>query len=130
MPHLQRLIGHLEDALKDLERAAGPDDAPESFKLKPDANGEPSRVPLQDVEPYVKAVRTNHNLYHPNEAAADLMARLVSIDALGFNADPAPEALESVRNWAREAFGVAKGDPVPARKPRARTPRGGRGGAP
>jgi hypothetical protein len=78
---------------------------PESFKVKSDVSDEPVREPLAGVGAYVRAVRTRHSLYHPNEAAADLMARLVIAEALGQGAVTDAKDMEPVRAWAKETFG-------------------------
>jgi hypothetical protein len=79
--------------------------APDTFKLKLDPSGEPARQPLAEVDAYVRAIRTRHSLYHPNEAAADLMARLVIADCLGQPAAADGEEMRPVRAWAAKAFG-------------------------
>jgi hypothetical protein len=80
--------------------------APDTFKLKLDASGEPVHRSLPSVAAYVRSIRTRQNLYHPNEAAADLMARLAIADALDQAGAADANELEPVRSWAKETFGL------------------------
>lgn len=89
----------------DLEPTDPKDPVPDTFKLKLDASGEPTHQPLPQIDTYVRAVRTRQSLYHPNEAAADLMARLVIADALGQDGAAGGNDMEPVRAWAKKTFG-------------------------
>jgi hypothetical protein len=96
--------------------------APDTFKLKLDASGEPVHQSLPDVDAYVHAVRTRQNLYHPNEAAADMMARLVIADGFGKAAAQDDQQMAPVRDWARATFGSKDGPKPSAQSAPSRRP--------
>jgi hypothetical protein len=51
-----------------------------SFKAKVGAGGKPVMKELMSVAEYVSVFRPSRNIYHPNEAAADLFAKIVVIN--------------------------------------------------
>lgn len=61
----------------DLEPAAD-----NSFRAKVDAGGKPVMRDLTDVPEYVKVFQHSTNIYHPNEAAADLFAKVVILRSI------------------------------------------------
>lgn len=53
-----------------------------SFKARIGPNGKPQMQDLMAVGDYVSQFRPSSNIYHPNEAAADLFAKVVILDRL------------------------------------------------
>jgi hypothetical protein len=91
--------------------AAAVDQAPggNEFRLKTDDNGAPELMPLDSVDAYMATFHPTHYAFHPNEAAAALLERLVAFDSLGGMHDAAADesqkteaALKPVRAWFRE----------------------------
>jgi hypothetical protein len=74
-----------------------------NFRVKLGADGVPVHEPLDDVQAYAKAVRTPQSSYHPNEIAADLVAKLVTS-----HAETGEDELKDVRDWARTAFAAPR----------------------
>ena|GEM_PF-687009 len=78
---------------------------------KPD--GRPSARPLLEVSAYTRVFAISQNIYHPNEAAADLLTQLVLFDTLADTSGLSPRrraALDAffapLRRWARTHLGA------------------------
>jgi len=77
------------------------------FTFATDAGGRPVFQPLMSVEPYVRVFAISSNIYHPNEASADLVTQLVQYQLLS-DKSRIPEAnrkildmsLAPVKRWA------------------------------
>lgn len=80
------VFGDVDDANKatfaDMQMVAIDLDAmgDNSFKAKVGADGKPVLHELMSVAEYVSKFRPSRNIYHPNEAAADLFAKIVVIN--------------------------------------------------
>lgn len=81
----------------------------EGFRLKRDAGGKPVVGELMEVPEYVRVFAGSSNIYHPIEAAADLLGTVFMVDA--FNPkdrlskgarESAEAALGPLRRWFRQ----------------------------
>jgi len=78
-----------------------------NYNLVVDAEGRPEQTPLMRVGSYVGVFRISGNIYHPNEASADMITQLVQYTLLS-DLSRAPEkdrviienALAPVKSWA------------------------------
>ena len=52
-----------------------------AFTVVTTAEGKPDYVDLMSVPEYARIYVGSHNIYHPNESAADLFAKIVLFDA-------------------------------------------------
>lgn len=88
------------------------------FRVKTDEAGDPVTRPLHEVEAYMRTFHPSSYVYHPNEASADLLARLVAYDALGAKEDVPPDqlpaveaALKPLREWFATNLGESRPQP-------------------
>jgi hypothetical protein len=82
------------------------------FRLKTDETGAPAIRPLEQSKEYMKAFYPSEYVYHPNEASADLFARLVLHDSFGADAEVPDErrerveaGLKPIRGWFAKSLG-------------------------
>lgn len=82
------------------------------FRVKTDETGAPVIRPLTQSKEYMKAFYPSEYVYHPNEASADLFARLVLHDSFGADADVPEErrerveaGLKPIREWFAKKLG-------------------------
>jgi hypothetical protein len=101
-----------------IELEPGP--AADSFRAKVDAGGKPVMRDLLEVPEYVKLFPRSSNIYHPNEAAADLFAKTVIMaDIVRPNAPADSRAAlnqalldyEPLRDWFKRI--LAADGPIP-----------------
>ena len=64
------------------------------FRVTTDEKGRPVFLNLLDVKPYVSIFQNSHNIYHPDEASADLFARLVISEGYSSNNNPRKSDLD------------------------------------
>ncbi len=76
-------------------------------------DGRPRARPLLDVAAYTRVFVISQNIYHPNEAAADLLTQLVLFDSLADTSGLSPRRraaidtfFQPLRHWARAHMGV------------------------
>jgi hypothetical protein len=82
------------------------------FRVKTDESGAPVTRPLAQSAEYMKVFFPSDYVYHPNEASADLFARVVAYDSLGADVEVPDEqrerveaGLKPVREWFAEKLG-------------------------
>jgi hypothetical protein len=83
--------------------------AGQEFRLRAGGDGGPDLVPLENVEEYMATFYPTRYAFHPNEAAAALLERLIVFDSPGGRGRVPPDELEKmeaalrpVRDWFRE----------------------------
>lgn len=77
------------------------------FSFVRDTDGRPKTSPLMGVASYVRVFAVSSNIYHPNEAAADLLTQLVQYEYMADKSKISPEnrkklesAFAPIRHWA------------------------------
>lgn len=77
------------------------------YTLVRGTNGRPSSTPLMEVKPYVRVFAISGNIYHPNEASADLLTQLVQYEYMSDKSkiptdkrQALDKALAPVKRWA------------------------------
>jgi hypothetical protein len=77
------------------------------YTLVTGANGRPSSRPLMQVADYVRVFAISENIYHPNEASADLLTQLVQYEFMldkskipPANRQALEQALAPLKRWA------------------------------
>ena len=82
------------------------------FRVKTNETGTPLIRPLSQSKEYMKTFFPSEYVYHPNEASADLFARVVLHDSLGADADVPEErrerveaGLKPIREWFANNLG-------------------------
>jgi hypothetical protein len=86
----------------------------DGYRVELDGDGRPKYSELLSVRDYRSVFSPSTNIYHPNEAAADLFAKLVLYDAyrsdrMGASQRAAEEkTFGPLREWFKKSFATAK----------------------